>query len=354
MRLSKPFSSPDQAENNGLIDLLDKYIKSSDNLLPFQAYLQYLEDESLDVFSTISCVKNQTIPASTGNNQFTESVSTQSNLAVQNPTHKSNSNLASTLVAISKKESKASGSSETSSTSSGSPEQEIILAQKLYKIIISIDYSTQISNIDFIQTSLTKVFEKISVEYDEFYRSCMQIEPTIYVTVILWNSSFFQCPQNDLQKKAYSPTDILDDEFVPFTILCHAKRLLKSNVTEIAAFIFDRFNESKAVFLKLLKQMQDNQSSVAAAAAATKANGLVVNTDMGVKSKKEQLMKKDSQHWRGSAQSELGAFEQLLTNIIRMFSFFRWVNSRFLYVRALMWTSFKFDFIISLMFLRAF
>lgn len=327
MSLSKPFSSPDQAENNGLIDLLDKYIKSSDNLLPFQAYLQYLEDESLDVFSTISCVKNQTKPtASSSNNQLTESVSAQSNLTVHNPTHKSNSNLASTLVAISKKESKTSGSSETSTTSSSSPEQEIILAQKLYKIIISIDYSAQISNIDFIQTSLTKVFEKISAEYDEFYRSCMQIEPTIYVTVILWNSSFFQCPQNDLPKKVYSPTDILDDEFVPFTILCHAKRLLKSNVTEIAAFIFDRFNESKTVFLKLLKQMQDNQSSVAAAAAATEAGGLDINTDMVVKSKKEQVMKKDSRQRRGSVhtyQSEFGAFEQLLMNIIRMFSFFR-------------------------------
>lgn len=323
MSLSKPFFTADEevdtAKNNCLIGLLDKYIKSNDNLLPFQAYLQYIEDESLDVFSTVSCVKSQT--NTLGNNLSTKEVPSLTNMTRSSQKAAYNSNLAATLVAINKNETVPAASDI--SPPPGNPDQEIILAQKLYKIIISIDYSAQISNIDFIQTSLTKVFEKLATEYDGFYRDCMQIEPTIYVTVILWNASFFQCPQSESSPKKSNLTDVLDDEFVPFTILCHAKRLLKSNISEIAAYIFDRFSEYKAIFLKLLKQMHDNQTSVAAAASKTEA--LVIDTSAMHRGKKT-LNKKESHHRRGSVNtyhSEFGNFEKFLTNIIRMFSFFR-------------------------------
>ena len=61
MSFSKPCSS-DENDEKILMSLLDKYIKSSDNLLPFQAYLQYLEQDSIDVFSAVSCVKSKTPP----------------------------------------------------------------------------------------------------------------------------------------------------------------------------------------------------------------------------------------------------------------------------------------------------
>ncbi len=185
MSQSKSFSTDD--ETCSLINILDKYIKSSDNLLPFQAYLQYLEEDSIDVFSIVSCVKTFTQVPNNGK-EFARKFSY-------------NSNLASTLLTISKGETGtilASGTDTVSSTtSSATHDQEIILAQKLYKIIISIDYSTQISSIDFIQKSLEKIFEKLKTEYDQFYKNCMHIEPAIYVTVILWNSTFFQCPKQD-------------------------------------------------------------------------------------------------------------------------------------------------------------
>ncbi len=182
MSTSRPF--PPENDSCGLVNLLDKYIKSSDNLLPFQAYLQYLEEDSLDVFSIVSCVKT-----STKNPASSKDLPSKSSY---------NSNLASTLLTINKSElSSVLPATDTvsSTTSSSSQDQEIILAQKLYKIIISIDYSAQISSISFIQKSLEKIFEKLKGEYDEFYKNCMQIEPTIYVTVIVWNSTFFQCPQ---------------------------------------------------------------------------------------------------------------------------------------------------------------
>lgn len=294
MSLSNQLSS--ENENDCLVNLLDKYIKSSDNFLPFKAYLQYLEENSLHVFSIISCVKNSTANLS-GKDALTKH--SQSNKSSYN------SNLASTLLAINKINDKTPPPSaiDTVSSSSRSNDQELILAQKLYRIIISIDYSTQISNIDFIQKSLEKIFEKLATEYYEFYRNCMQIEPTIYVTVVLWNSSFFQCPRTE---GTFNRKFQFEEEFIPFTILCHAKRLLKSNLKEIAAYIFEKFNETKLNFLKFLANKNSYEN-------------IEVDTNISMTA----ISKKES-HRRNSCtfQTNFGSLEQLLTNLIRIFSFF--------------------------------
>ena len=41
-------------DESGFANLLDKYIKSNNNFLPLQAYLDYLETNSLSLFSSIS------------------------------------------------------------------------------------------------------------------------------------------------------------------------------------------------------------------------------------------------------------------------------------------------------------
>ena len=44
-----------------------------------------------------------------------------------------------------------------------------------------------------------------------------------------------------------------NDEFVPFTIICHAKRLLKMNLLEMALCLYEKVNESKNSFLAAFK-----------------------------------------------------------------------------------------------------
>ena len=147
---------------------------------------------------------------------------------------------------------------------------------------------------------MQKIFEKISVEYDEFYSNCNNIEPYIYVTVILWNSSFFECPKAGSNSK--SP-ETSESEFVPFIILCHAKRLLNSNLKEIASYIFDKFNEAKQSFLNLIE----------------KRNRKNANNEL-------LLIENDDNRRFNSASSnkpEFGSFEQLLDHLIKIFSYFR-------------------------------
>jgi len=108
---------------------------------------------------------------------------------------------------------------------------------------------------------------------------------------------------------------------VPFTILCHAKRLLKANMNEIAAFLFDKFNESKSVFLKFMsKQNKTNQSTHAS--NNTVYRGIMVDTS----DLHSTLVAKKEPHLRSSSasgyHSEFGSLEQLITNICRVFSFF--------------------------------
>ena len=99
-------------DESGLVNLLDKYIKSNNNFLPLQAYLDYLETNSLNLFSSISISPNcKTI----------------------------NAHNSATLINLNDK------------TEPKTIKDEFIIAQKLYKIVISIDYSPQVTNLDFIQ-----------------------------------------------------------------------------------------------------------------------------------------------------------------------------------------------------------
>lgn len=107
-------------DETGLLYLIDKYIKANNNFLPLQAYLNYLETNTLSSFQSVS-------------------FSSTSQINVYNNKYGTINTNSSTLITINKNE-------EQKCSHEG-----ISIAQKLYKIIISIDYSPQVTNLDFIQ-----------------------------------------------------------------------------------------------------------------------------------------------------------------------------------------------------------
>jgi hypothetical protein len=100
-------------DDSGIFNLIDKYIKANNNFLPLQSYVDFLETNSLNVFSTLSISTAATTkPATVYANS-------------------------SSLITVNKlDDAKTDG---------------ILIAQRLYKIVISIDYSPQATNLDFIQ-----------------------------------------------------------------------------------------------------------------------------------------------------------------------------------------------------------
>ena len=52
---------------------------------------------------------------------------------------------------------------------------------------------------------------------------------------------------------------MLNDDFIPFTIICHAKRLLKSNLAEMASYLYEKVNENKNAFLTAFKNSQQQK-----------------------------------------------------------------------------------------------
>ena len=108
---------------------------------------------------------------------------------------------------------------------------------------------------------------------------------------------------------------------MPFTIICHAKRLLKTNLNEIAAYIFDKFNESKSFFLKFVQKQQKRDNDKFANYSG------VIRVDTSDMSVQNAVAKNDMNQRPNSASSryhsEFGSLEQLISNIIRVFSFFR-------------------------------
>ena len=108
-------------DESGIFNLIDKYIKANNNFLPLQSYLDYLEANSLNVFSFVSAPAVQTAANTT-------------------PTAgKSAPVCSSSLITVNKLD-------EAKNSTEG-----ILIAQKLYKLVISIDYSSQVTNLDFIQ-----------------------------------------------------------------------------------------------------------------------------------------------------------------------------------------------------------
>lgn len=127
----------------------------------------------------------------------------------------------------------------------------LVLSQKLYKVVISIDYTPHTTSLDFIKKSLEIVFEKIAREYDEFFSKCFGTEPQVYVTCLLWNLAYFY------SNRPSSATNVAGSSFdeslgnlapipIPFTIIMHSKRLLKSNINEMARYLFAKINEAKS------------------------------------------------------------------------------------------------------------
>ncbi|RNA15440.1 hypothetical protein BpHYR1_032625, partial [Brachionus plicatilis] len=193
-----------ELNTNDLLHLFDKHLKAGDNFLPLKAFLQFIEkpEGDLNGFHALSTAKIPNLP--------------------RNPEPEKSQNIASTTKLIQK-----------------NPQtDEPILAHILYKVIITVDYWPQSSSLDFIEKSLCVIFDKISHEFDQFYSNCVNTEPQIYVTVLLWNSS----PNSPSQNQH------------PFSTIIHSKRLLKTNLSQMAAFIFDKVIENKSMILESFKK----------------------------------------------------------------------------------------------------
>jgi hypothetical protein len=291
-----------------LFYLFDKYLKESDNFLPLQAYLEYLETEKLDAFYSI-CSKpnlNNNVSSNLNSNEaLTSSTTLKLNTLY---------NLSSTL-SLAKNHHLLDSNLEDAIKS----KNEYILSQKLYKIIISIDYSSQRSSLDFIKKSLEQTFEKLSLEFDEFFTACPKNEPQIYVTALLWNSSFFQ-----LRNLSFNPSymEFQNENYknmrtsIPFTILCHSKRLLKSNILELSSYIFDKVNESKILFLEPVKfNFESNQDF-------NPQNLSQQNVFFNFREKTMENIKHSKTHDNTYILNNQSSFDVLLNNIINIFKFF--------------------------------
>ena len=258
--------------NRSLFTLLDKYLKSNDNFLPLQAYLKYVESESVAELYTI-CHKSTShkkpdgdtsnLPTSTATSSSVSAsatrldhtsastVSTKTSESASQPAlngNTSNGNSKTTL-----------GLFEVPSTNVTSVETSppsLLFVQKLYKVIVSIDYSHQTS-IEFIRTSLERIFAKLAAEYDDVYEASGRLfEPKVYVTCILWNTAYFQyvlLHNMQQQQQRTANGNAIDPPSsqtrpLPFAIICHSKRMLKCNMQHMAAHIFDKINAIRHVF----------------------------------------------------------------------------------------------------------
>lgn len=255
---------------NGIYYLFDKYLKSNDNYLPLKAYLQFIEssDENLDGFTILTNPKQSA--TSTQAQQLANPTSTLNIIKKPCPTH----------------------------NESDPPSNTILLAQKLYKVIITVDYSPQTSSLEFIKRGLEVIFDKFTREFDDFYENCANTEPHIYVTVLLWNSSPSTFHNNTPTHKK--------DSTLPFIMLLHSKRLLKSNLSEMALFIFNNISQSKFVIIDSVKVITDKE--------------LRVNTNT-CEEESINICHPQSQQRHGHQKSK-SSFEEFLRIIVKTFGFF--------------------------------
>jgi hypothetical protein len=178
-------------ENKGLFFLIDKYLKTNNNYLPLQAYLDFIDSDSLGGFESIASIK-----------------------------------------ASEKQRRKAETASSLCMTRNVSTNQ-VILAQKVYKCIITIDYSCHLSSMELIRTSLQRIMDKIEAEYEQFSLNCPQSEPVVDLTVLLWNPLFKHEPSNV--------------ESVPFALLIYSKRLVRSTLDSIVEKVILKLKKSKSL-----------------------------------------------------------------------------------------------------------
>ena len=202
-----------QTNQSCLFSLFDKYLKSYNNYLPLQAYLEFLESNELDRFESIA-------------NSKTNTTSNQ-------PQPLRRTDIASSLNLI------------KNSTSS-----QLILAQKVYKLAITIDYSCHTSNLQLIRKSLEKTFEKLEQEYENFSDNCLKLEPQVDLTVLLWNPLF---KHDQLNVYTLQPA-------LPFVLLIYSKRLVKSNLSTMPNYILLKLNQSKCLVNDTIKPEREKNN----------------------------------------------------------------------------------------------
>lgn len=207
-------SSDQLSSNSDLFVLIDKYLKSSNNHLLLQACLSYLQTENLTDFSSVCNIKSVSSVAS--DKSFAEAVNPSSLYLIKSPADESSN---PTLV------------------------------QRAYKIVITIDYSCQFSNIEWIRRSLEKTFEKIVQEYDKFTQNSLNIEPHINLTVLIWDPLFRYGHQ--------SSTDL------PFVVLVYSKQLTKSDLDDMVNKIIAKLGQAKNLMNDSTRAFEfENQSGV--------------------------------------------------------------------------------------------
>jgi hypothetical protein len=229
-----------------LFFLLDKYLKSNNNYLPLQAYLEFLDSESLAGFEAISNIKSN----KRGGQRKIETASSLSLIR----------HVTAASAAIPPAPQHSIGNSE------------VTIAQKSYKCMITIDFSCHFSSVALIHNSLEKIFDKIELEHEQFAHACLHAEPVVDLTVLLWNPLF---------KHEHAAQDSL-----PFVVLIYSKRLVKSNLNTITREIITQLHKSKGLISdsSVRAEAASNANTTATTTAATSAqtgsnanNGIVAN-----------------------------------------------------------------------------
>jgi hypothetical protein len=208
--------------NKRLNFLLDKYLKSNFNYMPLNAYLKYIENKSIKPFESIASIQ-------TNDNHRLKSKKTANHLAADS----SSPNLISSLNIIKNKKIHPNDNDDN----------DLILVHKLYKIVITIDYSQQLSNLTLIRKALEKIFSKLENEYDGFIDLVSSsIEPEIDLTVLLSNPLYK--PEHYLSNLDATMSG------ASFIILVYSKRFTKSNAHSVFDEILNQINESKSEMQK--------------------------------------------------------------------------------------------------------
>ena len=308
-------------QSNEIFNLFDRYLKANNNFLPLQAYLQYLENENFDAFISICHYKSFFKDDLSGSLSKLSSPSSKTELAVNSNIISSDGNLGSTLSIINRSNNLPTSVNVSPEHNPVSPilstqnQTDVVLAQKLYKIIVSIDYSPQTTSLDFISKSLEKLFEKISNEYNEFYQACSNIEPQVYVTVLVWNLAYFDNASVKTSGKSstYDFKNTKSNNHLPFTILCLSKRLLKSNLQEIHKFIFKELIDIKHLFLDPFKSQETADCQFHYDVNGEPITQASKNINDKSRSNSKTAVNKEN---------FTSAFEELLDNIIKIFNYF--------------------------------
>jgi len=293
-------------EKDGLFSLFDKYIKANNNYLPLKAYLKYLENENcLKAFRAIC---DDQLLSEENNDEKSPNSTQQFQTSFAAILNKNENSLASLAILnnINKPIILTTTTSEKSliephnNKINNKDKDNVVLAQKYYKLIVSIDYSPQTTSLRFIEKSLQELFEKLGKELDEFGMKCPSFidnEPRIYLTVLLWNNFFLST--------SLSQTNVtykIDEQQPPFIILCHSKLLHRFNLSQMASFLFYKVNESKTTILNMYKSSEKEAHYT---------------------SQKQQQQQQQQQHTSTTnVTSFQSPFEYILSTVVKMFHYF--------------------------------